>query len=96
MVKDNKSIMDGVVLFVLSFLFTAVAYYLCLDKVGLKFGQFPDMLVAIYLGMALYCFPKVAPRDYKHRQMVTTKLVYPLYYLVSPIIFIYQLLITER
>lgn len=92
MPNQQNQLIDKIMLHVLSVIFTFAIYYVIKTYSSIHLTSFPGLILGIYLGMALIVFPQVTPTDYEHGQFVTSKVLFPLYYLFSPIIFIHHLL----
>lgn len=86
----KRSLLERIVLTLISCLFTVGMYYLLSDYFGLDLKSFPEMLLVIYIALAMVLFPAVAPTDYREGLLITQKVLFPVYYLISPILFFYQ------
>ncbi|WP_018659325.1 helix-turn-helix transcriptional regulator [Allofustis seminis] len=95
-IEQHPGLLEEIVLYSLSGLFTASAYYLLVDYFHLSLTEFPWTLLGIYFGVALLTFPKVTPTDYRYGQMATSRVLFPLYYLISPVLFIKKLIMNSN
>ncbi|AEA00304.1 hypothetical protein [Aerococcus sp. Group 1] len=80
------------VAYFISSFFTFVVYFLLTDYFGIELTQFPGILLGIYLCLAWALFPQVVltlPYDSEAGYFVTSKILYPVYFLISPILFFY-------